>query len=85
MGTEFILKEVFMKGTVKWFDDSKGYGFVLGEDRNEYFVHWKSIVTISDTQRRFLVADEEVEFELMNTDKGVQAINIVRLHPIPSS
>jgi len=71
-----------MKGTVKWFDDSKGYGFVLAEDKNEYFVHWKSIVTLSDNARRFLVAEEEVEFELMTTDKGVQAINIVRLNPV---
>ena len=70
-----------MKGTVKWFDDSKGYGFILGEDTKEYFVHWQSIVTISDNQRKFLVAEEEVEFELMDTDKGVQAINIVRVNP----
>ena len=70
-----------MKGTVKWFDDSKGYGFILGEDKSEYFVHWKSIVTLSDNQRRFLLADEEVEFELINTDKGIQAINVVRLNP----
>ncbi|MCF7919417.1 MAG: cold shock domain-containing protein [Candidatus Cloacimonetes bacterium] len=70
-----------MKGTVKWFDDSKGYGFIQSEDNKEYFVHWQSIVTISDNQRKFLVAEEEVEFELIDTDKGEQAINVVRVNP----
>lgn len=70
-----------MKGSVKWFDDSKGYGFILGENNKEYFVHWKSIVTVSDNQRKFLIPDEEVEFELIDTDKGVQAINVVRVNP----
>jgi cold shock protein len=70
-----------MKGTVKWFDDTKGYGFVLTEEGKEYFVHWKSIVTVSDKNRKFLVNEEDVEFDLMETNKGVQAINVVRLNP----
>ena len=70
-----------MKGTVKWFDDTKGYGFVLTEEGKEYFVHWKSIVTVSDKDRKFLVNDEDVEFDLMETNKGTQAINVVRLNP----
>ena len=68
-----------MKGTVKWFDDTKGYGFILTDEGKEYFVHWKSIVTVSDKNRKFLVNEEEVEFDLMETNKGVQAINVVRL------
>lgn len=70
-----------MVGKVKWFDDSKGYGFVLTEDGNEYFVHWKSIVTISEKSRKYLIPDEEIQFDLMETDKGTQAINVVRLNP----
>ena len=70
-----------MKGTVKWFDDTKGYGFILTEEGKEYFVHWKSIVTVSDKNRKFLVNEEEVEFDLMETAKGIQAINVVRLNP----
>jgi CspA family cold shock protein len=67
-----------MKGKVKWFDDVKGFGFVITEDGTEYFVHWKSIVTVSDTDRKFLVEDEQVEFDTLETDKGIQAINVIR-------
>lgn len=75
------LKDGFMKGKVKWFDDAKGYGFVITDEGKEYFVHWKSIVTASDKGRKFLVKEEDVEFDLIETDKGTQAINIVRLNP----
>ncbi len=68
-----------MKGKVKWFDDVKGFGFILTDDGTEYFVHWKSIVTMSETDRKFLVEDEMVEFDTIQTDKGTQAINVVRL------
>ena len=67
-----------MKGKVKWFDDVKGFGFIVTDEGTEFFVHWKSIVTISDTDRKFLVEDEAVEFDTLETDKGVQAINVVR-------
>ncbi len=70
-----------MKGTVKWFDDTKGYGFILIEDGTEYFIHWKSIVTMSEKERKFLIAGEDVEFDTFQTDKGIQAINVVRLNP----
>jgi CspA family cold shock protein len=75
------VKDGFMKGKVKWFDDAKGYGFVITDEGKEYFVHWKSIVTASDKGRKFLVKEEDVEFDLIETDKGTQAINIVRLNP----
>ncbi len=68
-----------MKGKVKWFDDSKGYGFIITDDDQEFFVHWKSIVTSSDKERKFLTPEETVEFDTMQTDKGVQAINVIRL------
>ncbi len=70
-----------MRGKVKWFDETKGYGFILSEVGKEYFVHWKSIVTASDRDRKFLVQDEAVKFDLMETDKGIQAINVIRLDP----
>jgi cold shock protein len=70
-----------MIGKVKWFDESKGYGFVLSEEGKEFFVHWKSIVTMSEMSRKYLIQEEEVQFDLMETDKGVQAINVVRMNP----
>ncbi len=70
-----------MKGIVKWFDDTKGYGFIISDEGEEFFVHWKSIVTVSDKNKKFLVKDEQVEFDLMETDKGIQAINVIRLNP----
>ncbi len=69
-----------MRGRVKWFDDTKGFGFIQAGN-SEYFVHWKSIVTNSDRDRKFLMNDEEVEFDTMDTEKGVQAINVMRLNP----
>ncbi|MCD4828166.1 MAG: cold shock domain-containing protein [Candidatus Cloacimonetes bacterium] len=68
-----------MTGTVKWFNSNKGYGFILAEDGTEYFVHWKSIVTKSPNDLRVLEQDERVQFDLMETEKGNQAINVIRL------
>ena len=71
-----------MKGKVKWFNANKGFGFILTEDETkEYFVHWKSIVTKSNNELKILEPGEAVEFDLFNTDKGIQAINVIRLNP----
>ena len=64
-----------LKGTVKWFDRRKGYGFVSTEnDERDIFVHYTSI------QRqgyRFLKEDQEIEFELCERDKGPYAANVI--------
>ena len=64
-------------GTVKWFNDSKGYGFITAADgRQECFVHH------SRTQGRgfrTLSEGDEVEFDLVETEKGQSAENVVRL------
>jgi len=69
---------VLMKGKVKWFNAHKGYGFIVSDDRKEYFVHWKSIVSKSPTEQKILEQNDIVEFDTMDTDKGNQAINIIR-------
>lgn len=62
-----------MQGKVKWF--KKSYGFIVGEDGNDYFAHYQNI--ISDGYRE-LVQDEEVTFEPAENERGRQAINIER-------
>ncbi len=64
-----------MKGTVKWFNDSKGYGFIQQTEGNDLFVHFSSIL---GEGFRTLQQGEEVEFELGESDFGLQATNVVR-------
>jgi CspA family cold shock protein len=66
------------KGMVKWFSPEKGYGFIVMEPDTEVFVHHTAIV---GDGFRILHADEEVEFELIDTDRGYQARNVRRLGP----
>ncbi|MFO7893439.1 MAG: cold shock domain-containing protein [Longimicrobiales bacterium] len=63
------------RGTVKWFNDSKGYGFIEQTDGDDVFVHFSAI-----TMEGFktLAEGEEVDFELKETDKGLQAVNVQR-------
>ena len=63
------------KGTVKWFNDSKGYGFIERGDGDDVFVHFSSI---SGDGFRTLREGEEVEFELLETEKGLQASNVIK-------
>jgi len=63
-------------GKVKWFSNERGYGFLLVDgdpDNNEYFVHFSSI---DMDGYKTLKAGQEVEFELKDTDKGIQAVNV---------
>ncbi|MGK7313150.1 MAG: cold-shock protein [Candidatus Longimicrobiales bacterium M2_2A_002] len=63
------------RGKVKWFNDSKGYGFIEQSDGEDVFVHFSAI-----TMEGFktLAEGEEVDFELKETDKGLQAANVQR-------
>jgi len=62
-----------MKGTVKWFNDTKGYGFITGEDGNDYFAHYSNVLVEG---RKTLIEGEPVFFDIQQTPKGMQAINI---------
>lgn len=60
-------------GTVKFFNDEKGFGFISVENGNDVFAHFSNI---EGTGRRALVAGQQVEFELGEGLKGVEAKNI---------
>lgn len=64
-----------MNGQVKWFNADKGFGFISGEDNNEYFAHFSQIQ--SDGYRQ-LDENEYVTFDVEQGDRGPQAVNIVR-------
>jgi len=64
-----------MKGTVKWFNESKGYGFIRQKSGEEVFVHFTAIQAEGF---RTLSEGEEVEFEVRESERGRQAENVVK-------
>lgn len=63
------------KGSVKWFDTKKGYGFIKQPDGEDIFVHYSGI---DGDGFRSLRAGEPVEFEISDGPKGPQATHVVR-------
>ena len=61
------------KGTVKWFNAEKGYGFITGEDGKDVFVHYSGI---NMEGYKNLEEGQKVEFELSDGAKGPQATNV---------
>jgi cold shock CspA family protein len=61
-------------GTVKWFNRSKGYGFIIRDNDEEVFVHQRSIVSEGDDRQRPVLRDgQKVSFEVAHLEKGAQA------------
>ena len=61
-------------GRVKWFNNAKGFGFILPEDESEdYFVHYSSIVMDG---YKTLKAGQAVSFEMIDGPKGTHAVNV---------
>jgi len=65
-----------VKGRVKWFNDSKGFGFISQENGPDVFVHHSAIL---GDGFRSLAEDQAVEFEVVEGPKGLQAQNVVKL------
>ena len=63
-----------MKGTVKWFHDRKGFGFIKGEDEKDIFVHRNSLA--EDTQ---IDEGDIVEYDIESSEKGPNAKNVKKL------
>jgi CspA family cold shock protein len=64
-----------MKGTVKWFNDSKGYGFIQQPSGENVFVHFSAIVSEGF---RTLAEGDVVEFECRDGEQGLQATQVIR-------
>ena len=61
------------KGTVKWFNESKGFGFLTTEDGSDVFVHYSSI---QDSGFKSLTEGESVSFDVVKGPKGPAAANV---------
>lgn len=60
-------------GMIKWFNNEKGYGFIEGEDGEDIFVHYSAI---KQDGYKSLYEGQVVDYELLETKKGLQAINV---------
>ncbi|MCQ4317466.1 cold-shock protein [Pseudomonas zhaodongensis] len=66
------------RGTVKWFNTSKGFGFISRDSGDDVFVHFRAI---RGEGHRVLVEGQRVEFTIMMRDKGLQAEDVVAAQP----
>ncbi len=64
------------QGKVKWFNDSKGFGFITAEDNSDVFVHHTSI---QGNGFKSLAEGDSVSFDIEKGPKGPKAINVVKL------
>lgn len=65
-----------VKGTVKWFNESKGFGFITKEDGGDVFVHYTAI---QSNGFKSLAEGQAVSFEVVDGPKGPKAANVVKL------
>ncbi len=65
-----------MTGTVKWFNNDKGYGFIQYKENNDIFVHYSMI---QEDGYKTLNEGDVVQFDLIETDKGLQAIKVSKI------
>lgn len=65
------------QGTVKWFNDEKGFGFISVEGEDDVFVHYSAIK--EEGKRKDLDQGQEVKFDVVDGPKGLQASNVQKI------
>ncbi len=63
-------------GTVKWFNESKGFGFITKDDGGDVFVHYSDI---QSQGFKTLAEGQKVSFDVVDSPKGLKAVNIAKL------
>jgi CspA family cold shock protein len=71
-----VLVVMALEGTVKWFNESKGYGFIQQENGTDVFVHYSSI---SGDGFKTLTKGQRVQFEITSDEKGPKAVDVVKM------
>ena len=69
-------EDIMSNGTVKWFNSTKGFGFITGEDNKDIFVHQSSI---QEDGFRTLEEGQKVSYDVEASEKGDRAVNVVKL------
>ena len=64
------------KGTVKWFNNQKGYGFISVDDGKDIFVHYSAV---KGDGYKSLQEGQQVEFDIIQSPKGAQASNVIKI------
>ena len=64
------------RGTVKWFNGAKGYGFISRKEGEDVFVHFRSI---NSDGFKTLAEGDQVDFDVENGPKGLQAVNVSKV------
>ncbi len=72
----FKRSNIMEKGTVKWFNNEKGFGFISAEGQDDIFVHFSAI---QDEGFKSLEEGQAVEFDIVEGTRGPQAANVVKL------
>lgn len=69
-------EDIMSNGTVKWFNSTKGFGFITGEDNKDIFVHQSAI---QQEGFRTLEEGQKVSYDVEVSEKGDRAVNVVKL------
>lgn len=69
-------EDIMSNGTVKWFNSTKGFGFITGEDNKDIFVHQSAI---QQDGFRTLEEGQKVSYDVEASEKGDRAVNVVKL------